>query len=162
MLIEIFFNFQYLILGILFVLVCFSLFYCFSQKKRLDIFFKKGEKDFEKVLTSQVKKTEKLEDNLKEVLKKILELEARSKRSFQKIGTVRFNPFKEVGGNQSFSIALLDLNNNGFVITSHYSRESNRVYTKEIKNGKSDYSLSEEEKKAVQKAISRFAKDSSL
>ena len=155
--IEDFFNFDYIIFylafGVLFLLVFVSLFYILKQKKRMDVFFQKGEKDLEKILIEQIKKTEKIEKDLENNIKQILKLEENSQRSFQKIGIIRFNPFREVGGNQSFSIALLDLNNNGFVVTSHYGRETNRVYTKEIKNGKSGYSLSEEEKKAVKQAI---------
>jgi N-methylhydantoinase A/oxoprolinase/acetone carboxylase beta subunit len=112
------------------------------------------------------KKKKKEPENLKEVLDSFHELkesfekikkefnELREKNSFniQKIGMVRFNPFKEVGGNQSFSLALLDGNDNGIVITSLYTREENRVYGKPIKNGQSEYLLSEEEKKAIELA----------
>lgn len=156
--IEDFFNFEYIIFylafGILLLLVFASLFYALKQKKRLDIFFQNGEKNLEKLLTEQIGKTEKLEKDLENTIKQISRLEKNSQRSFQKIGIIRFNPFREVGGNQSFAIALLDLNNDGFVITSHYGRESNRVYTKEIKNGKSKYSLSNEEEKAIKQAVS--------
>jgi hypothetical protein len=69
------------------------------------------------------------------------------------VGLVRFNPFGEVGGDQSFSIALLDSDHNGFVITSHYAREASRIYAKPVKNGKSTYALSEEEKGAIKEAI---------
>ena len=75
--------------------------------------------------------------------------------SIQKVGIVRFNPFKEVGGNQSFSLALLDGSDSGVVITSLYSRAENRFYGKTIKNGKSDYPLSQEEKEAIQIAKKR-------
>jgi len=47
---------------------------------------------------------------------------------------VRFNPFSEVGGDQSFSIALMDGNNDGFMITALYTRDGNRVYAKPIQN----------------------------
>ena len=62
----------------------------------------------------------------------------------------RFNPFSEIGGDQSFAFALLDGKNNGFVVTSFYTKEGNRVYGKPIKNGKSQYALSQEELKAVE------------
>ena len=84
-----------------------------------------------------------------------LELEKLKKESkffIQKVGVVRFNPFKDVGGNQSFCIALLNDNDDGFVITSLYNGEGNRIYGKPIKNGKSAYSLSKEEEKAIEKA----------
>ncbi|PIQ05298.1 MAG: hypothetical protein COW72_02875, partial [Candidatus Nealsonbacteria bacterium CG18_big_fil_WC_8_21_14_2_50_37_10] len=70
--------------------------------------------------------------------------------SIQKIGLVRFNPFKEIGGNQSFSVALLDGNDSGIVVTSLYSREGNRVYGKPIEKGVSNYLLSEEEKQVLE------------
>ena len=79
-------------------------------------------------------------------------LEKQGNSSIQKVGIVRYNPFSNVGGDQSFSLAVLDGNNDGVVITSYYIREGNRVYGKPISGGKSDYSLSEEEKQAIIKA----------
>ena len=72
--------------------------------------------------------------------------------SVQKVGIIRFNPFSEVGGDQSFSIALLDGNDDGLVITSFYTREGNRVYGKPIEKGKSKYAFSKEEIKAIEVA----------
>jgi len=107
------------------------------------------------------KKTKKEPEDIRDVLKRLKELEKENKelagklnKSLQKIGMVRFNPFGEVGGDQSFSIAALDADNNGFVITSHYGHESNRVYAKPIGGGKSSHSLSAEEEKAIRKAVS--------
>lgn len=67
-----------------------------------------------------------------------------------KIGMVRFNPFEGFGGNQSFSLAILDGNDNGAVVTSLFSREANRVYGKPVKQGTSEFKLTEEEKKAIE------------
>ena len=74
--------------------------------------------------------------------------------SIQKIGVIRYNPFPDVGGNQSFSIALLDKNDNGLVITSLYTPDGTRVYCKPIIKSQSKYNLSQEEKAAIQKAKS--------
>ena len=93
----------------------------------------------------------KLKKDLREVSKELKILKEDKKFSIQKVGLVRFNPFKEIGGNQSFSVALLDDNYDGIVITSFYGREGNRVFAKPIKNGKSKYLLSSEEKRAVEK-----------
>lgn len=93
-----------------------------------------------------------LEKKLEKTDKELKSLQKESKLCLQKIGIVRFNPFSEVGGDQSFSIALLDNNDDGLVITSLYSREENRVYAKPIKNGNSKYVLSSEEKNAIDKA----------
>lgn len=111
-------------------------------------------------------KKEKEPENIKELLnqfgilkkefQKISEelkvVKEQNQSSVQKIGIVRFNPYKEIGGNQSFSIALLDKHNDGLIITSLYCREGNRFYGKSIKNGKSEYSLSKEEQLAIRKA----------
>ncbi|MFH1840926.1 MAG: DUF4446 family protein [Candidatus Shapirobacteria bacterium] len=70
--------------------------------------------------------------------------------NLQKIGLVRFNPFSGTGGDQSFSLALMDGTDNGVVITSLHHRESTRLYAKQIAAGKSvTHELSEEEKKAI-------------
>ena len=89
----------------------------------------------------------------KEVFSKIKKLEEISKMTIQKTGIVRFNPFNDMGGNQSFIIALLDGKDNGFVISSLFIQEGNRVYTKEVKAGKSDHKLSKEELQAITRAI---------
>ncbi|MCP6718291.1 MAG: DUF4446 family protein [Patescibacteria group bacterium] len=91
-----------------------------------------------------------LKKEFRKVSKELDYLKKESVFSVQKMGVVRFNPFKDLGGNQSFSIALLDGNNNGVVITSFYSREGNRMFGKPIKKGHSHHSLSEEEKKAIE------------
>ncbi len=72
---------------------------------------------------------------------------------FQKVGIVKYDAFREMGGQLSFSIAMLDQNNNGFVMNSVHSASSSYVYTKEIENGQSVIELSGEEKEALQIAI---------
>jgi DNA gyrase/topoisomerase IV subunit A len=121
----------------------------FFKKGPLFTHNKKEPKDLKEVLDY----LKKLEKNYEEVSRELVEFKKECQKDLQKFGVVRFNPFKEVGGEQSFSIAVLDANNNGFVITSHYGRESNRVYAKPIENGKSEYQLSAEEEKAINKAI---------
>jgi len=112
------------------------------------------------------KKTKKEPQNLKEILAQFGDLEKSFDKisqeleilkkegefAVQKVSIVRFNPFSGVGGDQSFSIALLDGNNSGVVITSLYTREGNRIYGKPIKKGVSEYLLSGEEKQAIEKA----------
>lgn len=93
-----------------------------------------------------------LEKNFERVSKELEELKKENKFSVQKVGLIRFNPFREVGSDQSFSLALLDGNDSGFVVTSLYSREGNRVYGKLVKNGESEYLISDEEKKAIEQA----------
>jgi len=93
-----------------------------------------------------------LEKNFDRLSKELEILKSDGRFSVQKVGLLRYNPFKEVGGNQSFSIALLDANDSGIIITSLYSREGNRVYGKPVKKGKSAFLLTEEEKETISKA----------
>lgn len=92
------------------------------------------------------------EVNLKKIEGLIQNLEKRSQYHFQKLGFVRFNPFSETGGDQSFTLAFLDGKDNGIVILSLHNREGTRIYAKPVKEGKSQYELSKEEVKAIQEA----------
>lgn len=73
--------------------------------------------------------------------------------AFQKYGIVKYDAFNQMGGQLSFSLALLDENNNGFIINSVHSTEGCYTYTKEIKNGKCDIDLGEEERQALSNAM---------
>lgn len=73
----------------------------------------------------------------------------------QKIGLVRFNPFKDTGGDQSFILSLVDGNDTGVIISGLYARSGTRWYAKRVIKGKSaDHELSDEEKKALKEAKS--------
>ncbi len=125
-----------------------------KTRKRIKIFFKgKKTKDLEEVIAEQLKRTKNIEGDIKKLFKWGENLQKITDISIQKIGVVRFNPFKDTGGDQSFAIALLDKGNDGLVISSLYSREDTRIYTKPIEKGASKYHLSEEEKQALQKAM---------
>ena len=79
-------------------------------------------------------------------------LEESSPRAFQRVGLVRFNPFEDTGGNQSFALALLDADGNGWVLSSLHARTGTRIYAKAIHGGRSDGALSEEETTAIKQA----------
>ena len=80
-------------------------------------------------------------------------LEANGRRAIQRIGVVRFNPFEDTGGNQSFAIALLDAGGDGVVVSSLHARAGTRVYAKTLTAGRSEAALSAEELQAVQQAL---------
>ncbi len=124
-------------------------------------FFKKNKKE-----PANIKEVfgflKNLEGDIEKLFQEIEEIKEKNKFSVQKLGIVRFNPFSEVGGDQSFSIALLDENNDGLVITSLYNRGGNRLYGKPIKAGSSQYSLSQEEKKAIELAKNHGKEKSKL
>lgn len=79
-------------------------------------------------------------------------LEAASRKAFSRVGLVRYNPFEETGGNQSFALALLDLDGDGWVLSSLHARSGTRVYAKAIRGGRSEAALSEEESAAIRQA----------
>lgn len=71
-----------------------------------------------------------------------------------KIGISRFNPFDDVGGDQSFILTILDKNNSGALVTSLHNHDLTRIYAKPIKNGLGEnITLSKEEKSAIVKTI---------
>ena len=116
---------------------------------------KKKEPENLKEILSQF---QELKGNFEKISKELENLKKENKFNIQKFGIVRFNPFKEIGGNQSFSIALLDGRDDGIVITSLYTKEGNRIFGKPIKGGKSEYLLSEEEKEAIEYAKRKKSK----
>lgn len=125
-----------------------------QTRKRIKIFFKgRKTKDLEEVIAEQVKRLKNIEKEIEKIFKWNEELQKLADISIQKVGVIRFNPFKDTGGDQSFAVALLDKNNNGLVISSLYGREGTRIYTKPIESGKSTYHLSGEENQAIVKAM---------
>lgn len=110
-------------------------------------------KNLEDVIVSISKELEGLDKSYGELETYLGSVEERLQKSVQNVGVVRFNPFHDAGGDQSFAIALLDENKNGVVFSSLYSREGVRVYAKPIKNSASNYQLSPEEQQAIEKAL---------
>ncbi|TSC94076.1 MAG: hypothetical protein Athens101428_433 [Candidatus Berkelbacteria bacterium Athens1014_28] len=122
--------------------------------KSSEIFFSgKNGTDLEKVILSQQKEIKSLDKDIQELFEASNKIYTLAHHSLHKVGVIRFNPFKELGGNQSFVIALLDGNTSGVVISSLHTREGTRVYSKPILEGKSEkYALTEEEKEAIKAA----------
>jgi len=137
--------------GILFlILIIWNIFIELRLKK----FFRgKRAKDLEEVLVDLSKDLEKLDISRKEIEKYLETVEKRLRKSIQTLNIIRFNPFENAGSNQSFSIAFLDENGDGVVISSLYSREKINVYAKPIKRYTSEYPLSEEEKEAIKGSL---------
>jgi len=74
----------------------------------------------------------------------------------QKVAVVRYNAFHNVGSDQSFSVALLDIGDNGVVISGIYGRDSSTTYAKPVRGGASDYVLTDEEEDAIALARKRY------
>ena len=94
--------------------------------------------------------------NLKDILNLNLDLDSFKKESrlnIQRVGLAKYNPFKETGGNNSFSLVLLDGNKNGIIITSLHTRERTRLYLKEVISGKPKIELSNDEEQALKESL---------
>lgn len=110
-------------------------------------------KTFSEILKEQLEQDKQTKLELKKVLAESSKLREESSFFLQKIGIIRFNPFSDIGGDQSFSMALLDRANNGIVMTALYARTGMRWYVKTVKNGKGvEHELTSEEKDALKKA----------
>ena len=94
-----------------------------------------------------------LKNNTEKNKKDIRTLYKRMETAYQKMGLVKYDAFKEMGGKLSFTLALLDENNNGVLLNSVHSSDGCYSYTKRIKNGDSAITLSNEEKVAVERAM---------
>ncbi|HJY99057.1 MAG TPA: DUF4446 family protein [Patescibacteria group bacterium] len=105
--------------------------------------------DIKKVLEKVLDREEINKADIAEAVKRIGRLEEEGKVHIQKVGLSRFNPFKELGGDHSFSLAILDANDSGIIITSLHTRDRTRVYMKDVKKGESNFELSADEKKAL-------------
>lgn len=147
---------QNLIFGavlLLFVLEVALVFFIWQTNKRITGFFHgKDGKSIEKVLEYEMRKMKKTEADIKRLMENMKFIEGISRESIHKVGIVRFNPFRDIGGDQSFSIAMLDYRDDGVVISSLHAAGGTRVYAKSILRGKSKYQLTEEESEALQKA----------
>lgn len=109
-------------------------------------------RSLEAILDAHLEKVYGLARELEGIVVRTEILEAAQRRSFQRLGLVRYNPFEETGGNQSFALALLDAAGDGWILSSLHARAGTRVYAKAIKGGRSDAGLSAEEIEALVQA----------
>jgi hypothetical protein len=109
-------------------------------------------RSLEAVLDSHLDKVFAVSRELDELEARTARVEAAGRRAFSRVGLVRYNPFEETGGNQSFALALLDADGNGWVLSSLHARAGTRVYAKAVTAGRSEANLSEEESQAIRQA----------
>lgn len=111
--------------------------------------------NIEEMLKQYIQTVDKVEEENKNLTKYCEKLDKEKEKCLQKIGMVRYNAFRDTGSDLSFTLAVLDENNSGVVLNGIYSREASNIYAKSVENGKSQYTLSEEEKEAIEKAINK-------
>ncbi|MCS6830175.1 MAG: DUF4446 family protein [Armatimonadota bacterium] len=108
----------------------------------------------EKVLVDHLARVEEVDTRQRQMEQRVSALEAQIPLCVQYVGLVRYDAFEDVGGQQSFSLAMLDALQNGMILTSVYSRTDVRVYAKAIRRGQPSHPLSEEELQALRTALS--------
>ena len=109
--------------------------------------------NIEEMLQKYITKVEEVNEKNEEVLNYCTRLDKDISLCIKKIGIVRYSAFKDTGSDLSFALALLNDNNDGVLLNGIYSREMSNIYAKPIEKGVSTYTLSEEEKQALKKAI---------
>ena len=110
-------------------------------------------KSLENVLYEHIGKIDQLVESNEINKKKIDNIENKMGMTFQKIGLVKYDAFNEMGGKLSFSLALLNEKNDGFIINAMHSREGCYTYIKEIIAGKSIIALAKEEQEALEMSL---------
>jgi Protein of unknown function (DUF4446) len=108
--------------------------------------------DLETILAQHLETVRQVGRDLDEVTARTAMIESSARHHFAREGLIRFNPFPDTGGNQSFALALLDESDDGFVVSSLHSRTGTRIYAKAVVGGKADTSLSTEEQDAIDEA----------
>lgn len=126
-----------------------------KTSEKIEDFFSGGKTaNLEELLIHNNKAIKALDTDIQELFNISNKINSLAMRGLFKVGIVRFNPFKDVGGDQSFAIALLNGKNDGLTISSLYTREGTRIYCKNIIDGQSEkYPLTNEEKEAIKMAI---------
>lgn len=110
-------------------------------------------KALESYLMDLVRLNEENEEKIRENEAEIARLISKQRLNFQKIGMNKYDAFHEMGGNLSFALAILDENNDGFILNCVHNIQSSYCYAKEVKGGTCSINLSEEEGVALQKAL---------
>lgn len=123
------------------------------NKKYKKFMLGKDAKNLETDIIALFEDNKFIKNSLEKNSKDIRTLFKRLEDTFQKTGIVKYDAFNQMGGQLSFCLAMLDENNNGFILNSVHSTEGCYSYTKEIKNGECDIQLGDEEQKALDIAI---------
>lgn len=145
-------------LGIITILLLIMTIICVVQNSKLyrkyDLFMRgKDAESLELIIANQIAQIEELKsqdrsnkDTMKTLIKSV-------RASYQKFGLVKYNAFKGMGGNLSFALAMLDMNNTGFILNAVHSREGCYLYIKVVVKGETDSALCSEEKDALEQAL---------
>jgi hypothetical protein len=115
-------------------------------------------RSLKEIVIEQMNKVGSMHVELANLETRLLDIRRTYIDSIQKVGLVRFSPFDDTGSDQSFSLALLDGNDSGVIISALHGRDRTRMYAKKVTQGNSkEYALSQEEQEAIKQAIASFS-----
>ena len=138
---------------ILLILMIVSLCKLRKLRKKYEAFTRgKNGESLEDTVNEYLDKVDHSIDLLTMTREELINLRKNQKIAFQKMGIVKYNAFFDLSGELSYSLALLDKMDNGFILNSVHSREGSYSYIKEVRAGECDIELSKEEKQALEQA----------
>lgn len=113
-------------------------------------------KNIESILFDHMERIENVSKEFEGYNSKLNILDNKLSFGIQKVGFIRYSAFSDVGSDLSYSVALLDQNDNGFILTGIHGRSESYSYAKSVKNGVSNYHLSTEEEQALERAKNNY------
>lgn len=138
----------YVLIGLFIILLAWVIRFEIRLKR---LFIGKKGKDLEETMNALIKHAESLEKAQDEINSHLKIVDGKLAKTIRGIETVRFNPFEDAGSNQSFAISMINDEGDGVVLSSLYARDRMSIFAKPIKNSKSDFELSVEEKEVLNK-----------
>ncbi len=142
-----------IVLGILILAILVLAIFVFRANTRINRLLQgKDAQSLEDTFTYLIEEVKRMNDNQVITEKTLHNFNNRIRKSITGVKTIRFNPFPDQGGNQSFAIALINEEGDGLIISSLYSREKTSVFAKPVKKGIAEYELTAEEKQALAEA----------
>lgn len=140
---------------LIFLLYIINIISLFRLRKNYNNFMKKigNGNNIQGTIENYMEKINEVQKQNNELKNYCIRLDNTIAKSIQKVGLIRYSAFKDTGSDLSFTLALLNEKNDGIVLNGIYSREMSNIYAKPVEAGDSTYTLSEEEKQAIKKAI---------
>ena len=135
------------------ILVRLSLILKSTRSKFGQLLNENSSQNVEQLLLEHMKERQDLRKHIENLDERVISLERKLQRSKRHLGLVRFDAFPDIGGNQSFTLAVYDDNGDGVILSSIVGRADNKVYGKNLVNGKTDHHLTNEEQQAILDAV---------
>lgn len=139
----------YILSGIILILLAWI---AFTEYRFKRFFAGTKAKNLEEVMVTIGKQMSDLKETQIEINKHLVIVDEKLSKSIRKVETIRFNPFLDAGGNQSFAISFVNNEGNGVIISSLYARDRMSIFAKPIDSWTSKFELSAEEKEVLEKS----------